>query len=1056
MINYRQARQYLEAFDFKKLFVEVLGWSRPTERARFAPIEVEGEHYRLTPIAELGGMVVFVCEDQSGGEVPEAARRKQIDKRVSELAFEHILIFVDGARTQAVWQWVKREAKQSAKARQHTYTKGQPGDSLLHKLGGIAFDLNELDDDGQVSIATVVGKVAKQFDVDRVTKRFYDEFKGEHEALAKAIKGLDAAPDREWYALVTLNRLMFIYFIQKQGYLDGNERYLPQRLQASEARGADRFYRDFLKPLFFEGFALEVDLRPIATRQLIGRVPYLNGGLFMPHRLEVDHGVPPSPALPPSATGEGGIHIPDASFKRLFAFFDRYAWQLDDRPLRADNEINPDVLGFIFEKYINQKLMGAYYTKEDITGYICRNAILPFLFDKVGRLRYEAVHPFPLRDVEPYLYAALTQAEYLPTETDREYAARQSRVAHIRADFAAGKISGINDLITYNLDIERFMQDWLRALDDPLTLRTFYFECLKKLTVLDPTVGSGAFLFAAMNIVEPLYEICLDKIERFAADRRIGPKYPEFQAELARVAAHPNRCYFIFKSIIVNNLYGVDIMEEAVEICKLRLFLKLVSQISDADHIEPLPDIDFNIVPGNTLVGYASLAEVEQAASRSLFNLNLPQRITEADVALRAFRDLQTQIGISARVLAQAKADTKAKLSEIEAELNESLRVEYGAKKLEKFVESHRPFHWYVKFNTIMQDGGFDVVAGNPPYVEINTVSDYGVRGFQTESCGDLYAYVVERAYALLKVEGRLGVIVPISIFGTDGFEPLQQLSLKRLDPVWISCFANRPSQLFSGAQKRLTVMIGKRETAAAPQVYTTGYLRWLKDERDALFPSRLQYSARRTAFSVFPASLEKLGDDLEVPLFARIIAKRETLADGVLDSSSHKVYYTRKFGYFLAFLNFIPRIIEIRTGQTQLPSELKELCFSSPESARIAIAALSSTTFFWFWNVLSDCRNLNRRDLLAFRLNPESLPDDIRKRLADLGKEYLVALRSTSKTMTKSGLRIETFDYASCKPIIDEIDRVLARHYGFTDEELEFIINYDIKYRMGQEGKEE
>ena len=193
-------------------------------------------------------------------------------------------------------------------------------------------------------------------------------------------------------------------------------------------------------------------------------------------------------------------------------------------------------------------------------------------------------------------------------------------------------------------------------------------------------------------------------------------------------------------------------MEEAVEICKLRLFLKLVSQISDAEHIEPLPDIDFNIVPGNTLVGYASLAEVEQAASRSLFNLNLPQRIKEADVALRAFRDLQTQIGISARVLAKAKEDTKAKLAEIEAELNESLRVEYGAKKLEKFVESHRPFHWYVKFNTIMQDGGFDVAVGNPPYVEYSKVKRrISDTRLQTEECGNLYAFVMERCVGIAR-----------------------------------------------------------------------------------------------------------------------------------------------------------------------------------------------------------------------------------------------------------------------------------------------------------------
>ena len=79
-------------------------------------------------------------------------------------------------------------------------------------------------------------------------------------------------------------------------------------------------------------------------------------------------------------------------------------------------------------------------------------------------------------------------------------------------------------------------------------------------------------------------------------------KFSDFKNTLRKMAHHPNRAYFIYKSIIINNLYGVDILEEAVEICKLRLFLKLVAQIEDVDHIEPLPDIDFNIRAGNTLV----------------------------------------------------------------------------------------------------------------------------------------------------------------------------------------------------------------------------------------------------------------------------------------------------------------------------------------------------------------------------------------------------------------------------------------------------------------------
>ena len=104
-------------------------------------------------------------------------------------------------------------------------------------------------------------------------------------------------------------------------------------------------------------------------RNLIGRVPYLNGGIFDIHELEA-----------PERYGKT-IKIPDKAFERIFNYFDQYQWHLDERPLRADNEINPDVLGYIFEKYINQKQMGAYYTKEDITEYISKNTVIPFLFD---------------------------------------------------------------------------------------------------------------------------------------------------------------------------------------------------------------------------------------------------------------------------------------------------------------------------------------------------------------------------------------------------------------------------------------------------------------------------------------------------------------------------------------------------------------------------------------------------------------------------------------------------------------------------------------------------
>ena len=112
-----------------------------------------------------------------------------------------------------------------------------------------------------------------------------------------------------------------------------------------------------------------------------------------------------------------------------------------------------------------------------------------------------------------------------------------------------------------------------------------FWKALANVSVLDPTCGSGAFLFAALNILEPIYSTCLEAMEGFLDDleRSQRPHSPQalsdFRKVLAQVADHASKDYFILKSIIIGNLYGVDIMEEAVEICKLRLFLKLVAQL---------------------------------------------------------------------------------------------------------------------------------------------------------------------------------------------------------------------------------------------------------------------------------------------------------------------------------------------------------------------------------------------------------------------------------------------------------------------------------------------
>jgi hypothetical protein len=1105
-------QQLLNEFKLESLFNE-LGWDRAPLKAQ--EFSVGGEPFTLSALAHKRGVVVFRCSPDSAGHIPPRHMLLKIEQEATKIAHEHLLVFADAKQTALTWLWVARVPGQPKSTRTHTWHVGSSGEALRQKLNQIVW---ALDEEEAITLTDVITGLRKAVDRDKVSKSFYEKFKAEHATFAALITGLSGTAEQAWYASLMLNRLMFIYFIQRKGFLDGNPNYLADRMQRVRSAAGEgyfhSFYRQFLRRLFHEGLGQAKGQREVDLAQLIGDVPYLNGGLFAVHELEEAY-----PA----------IDIPDAAFEHLFAFFDAHDWHLDDRPLSSGKEINPDVLGYIFEKYINQKQMGAYYTKEDITEYIAKNTVIPHLLEQARQrctVAFEgesSVWHLLKAEPERYLYPAmktgvidasgntvpvtvlpdfvqagmndpkarLFERRYnlgeavfhtetgergtLPTETWREYVERRNRCHAVRDQLASGALKSADDLITHNLDIRQFMQDVIDTASSPDLLRAVWQAIVGRvpekstekfrhgITILDPTCGSGAFLFAALNVLEPLYEACLDRMEGFVEDARQRQKgrgegaFADFAKVLQEVGRHPSRRYFIYKSIILHNLFGVDIMAEAVEICKLRLFLKLVSQVERGGELEPLPDIDFNIRAGNTLVGYATEAQFDAAntlASDQAHHDEIKARTADLADAFDFFRTQQTVHG--GQVTAGDKHRLGDKLNALGLELDGYLAHDYGidpdnAPAFAAWRASHQPFHWFAEFYGVMREGGFDVVIGNPPYVEYKDVkASYTLQGFQTERCGDLYAFCMERSLQILQACGQVGLIVPISVFGTDGFESLQRLVLSSISPVWVSCFANRPSQLFDGAQKRLTIVLGHRSEVSAATIFTTRYIRWRRNEFGSLFRSRIEYAPPHENFTVFPASLEKLGSDLEDQAFKRINARGEKLAAAVTRIGQSKVYYTRKFGYFLAFLDFVPEIINSKSGQRTLPSELKELGLESIESSHAVTALLSSSIFFWFWNVLSDCRNLNRRDILAFPFDPERVAPSFRQQIAKLGKHYLQELRKTSRFMVKSGLRIETFEYAECKHIIDAIDSLLAQHYGFTESELDFIVNYDIKYRMG------
>jgi len=1090
-----RARRNLQTSNFRKLFIEEMGWDHPTSDL---DIQYNGDQLHLTAVAHKRGLTVFICSPLESGQIPDYADRRKIETQLRKLIHEHILIFTNEDYTKQVWQWVRREPGRPTTSREYEYYQGQSGQALLERLQGLVFTLEEEESLGIIDVAS---RVRATFDVERVTRRFYDRFREEHAAFMRFLKGIPDEGMLRWYVSVTLNRLMFVYFIQKKQFLDGDENYLRSKLIESKSKGQDLFYNDFLCPLFFEGFAMNKEERKPEMRRLLGDVPYLNGGIFQQHQIEIAYGKK--------------IQISDSAFERVFNFFDQYRWHLDERPLRNDSEINPDVLGYIFEKYINQKEMGAYYTKEDITGYISRSTILPYLLDqaqkdcaiafKGGQSVWRLLSSDPRRYIFPSIQkgcdlslpaeiqAGVEDAskregwnkaaleEYtLPTETWREVVARRTRYEDLVQKLGTGEIHEVNDLITYNLDIEQFSQDVVEASEGPELLRAFW-KALRGIKVLDPTCGSGAFLFAALNILEPLYEACLERMRVFvaeleqSAEKHRPEKFSDFREVLDQVEQHHNERYFILKSIIVNNLYGVDIMEEAVEICKLRLFLKLIAQVKDPLYIEPLPDIDFNIRTGNSLIGFTTIDEVQSALQMDshgqytsllesdAIKKHVSRIIDEADLSNRAFLQFQKHQLEKNSVTSQDKSALLKRLENLNIELNHALaktkNVDPSSNEYLPWLENHEPFHWLVDFYGIIKNGGFNAIIGNPPYIEYSQIKEkYSLDHYETLTSGNLYAYLIERSFSICQNEGRIGMIVQLPIVCTDRMKPLQKLCLEKSNALWFSNFDDRPGRLFEGLEHiRATILISESsiQKKTPHELFTTKYNRWYSEQRDYLF-QQLEFT--NISGYTTEGSIPKVGSNLSLSIINKIKTNTQ-LGKSLVRIGGHPAFFHNAPQYWVRATNFAPYFWNERDGE-QISTQVKKLFFSTEQNALSAIAVLNSSLFYWWFILLSDCRHLNLREIEFFPLDMTKLSNSLKEELSDYSIKLNLDFRKNSKrknTVYKTTGRVsyDEFFPKYSKFIIDEIDRLLAKHYEFSDEELDFIINYDFKYRMGASAEE-
>ncbi|HOD03933.1 MAG TPA: Eco57I restriction-modification methylase domain-containing protein [Anaerolineaceae bacterium] len=556
------------------------------------------------------------------------------------------------------------------------------------------------------------------FDVETVTNQFFGGYKRVFAALQTELR--QQTGDAQWahdYALQFLNRLMFLYYVQRKRWLGNDPEFLATFWSAyrQAQRPPDTFVGEWLSVLFFEAFnkhfqAGRADYQyfPITIREALASAPYLNGGLFLSNELDRTY----QPV------------IADASFGQIFEFLEHYNFTIsEDTPLDQEVAVDPEMIGKVYESLVNvsdnideRGEAGIFYTPRVEIDLMCRLALVNWLTNLLGA------------ELKPLLYEAI-------------FAFDPEEKTH--ADTALA---------------ERNLWPQLNNL-------------LRNVTALDPACGSGSFLVGMLYVLD-------DLLARAAF--QLGIEETPYERK---------------KRIIGQSLYGVDVMDWAVHVAELRLWLQLVI---DTD-LEPaellfrplLPNLSFKVRQGDSLVqeiGGINLAlrrgsrlippaikgRITQLKGEKLkFYQNEPQRKYQTAQQLhleelRLFRDLleeRTQaLDTRRRELEQALAPQENLFGEVQARQlgldRMALEEELTTLQIERAhaveaCEALRtvkdvPFVWDIAFVEIFSGDrpGFDLIMGNPPYVRQELIRDPR-RPAEATTANDKRAYKEKLAHAV-------------------------------------------------------------------------------------------------------------------------------------------------------------------------------------------------------------------------------------------------------------------------------------------------------------------
>lgn len=514
--------------------------------------------------------------------------------------------------------------------------------------------------------------IRKAFSVDALSDDFFDEYRELYADFVEYITGKRYVKEsNKWvervidkpnyqyestfgkddklvrdYIKKMFGRIVFLYFLQRKGWLDGNRQYMHDLFYNSDKK--DNFLDGVLEPLFFEVLNTDKPYRTEAAKALPGseNIPYLNGGLFA--RDEID---------------ERTCIFKEEDFERLFDFLDSYNFTIDENDTDdAEIGIDPEMLGRIFENLLeDNKDKGAFYTPKEIVDYMCRESIIAYLQNGIPERSHELIRNF----VETFDASQLAEKQKL-----------------------------------------------------------FIRKKLQAVKICDPAIGSGAFPMGLVNLLSKLYVAM------------------KSDTDTAKMKRH----------IMEQNIYGVDIEQGAVDIARLRFWLAMIVEEKEP---MPLPNLHFKIMQGNSL-----LESYKGIDLSDLTKLSKDLKYGES----RGFWDTEDseREALISSLKSYYKTSDHAKRDHLFNDIINNVRRQLFDKgiTLPKDIDPSANtdfFLWHTWFSDVFANGGFDIVIGNPPYVEVVNSEEYSK--YETYTCYELYAHFFERGINLLKPFGVLSFI---------------------------------------------------------------------------------------------------------------------------------------------------------------------------------------------------------------------------------------------------------------------------------------------------------